>query len=143
MAERFPITPRPQEVYSNPNGDSIITFNLLNKPLQEMQVYPAIREMQRVINHAYPESTRIRPKQIQTEAGSIGWFAFVTGGIKEDSIHCMFILSVEDNMMFGSYHFPAEEMATDRRILVEILKSIRLQEVSAMRRQAVGNETAI
>ncbi len=91
-----------------------------------MQVYPAIKEMQRLISHAYPESIRLWAKELKADAGIIGWFAFVKGGIKEDSMHCMFILPVNDNMMLGSYHFPAEGMEEDRRVFVEILKSIRL-----------------
>lgn len=126
LTVKFPVSPRPQEIYINPEGNRIITFNLLDKPLQEMQVYPAIKEMQRLISHAYPESIRLWAKELKADAGIIGWFAFVKGGIKEDSMHCMFILPVNDNMMLGSYHFPAEGMEEDRRVFVEILKSIRL-----------------
>ena len=129
-AAKFPITPRPQEIYINPEGNKILTFNLLDKPLQEQQVYPAVLEMQRVIRHAYPESVRAQAKEIKTDAGTMGWFAFVTGGIKEDSIHCMFILPLDDNMMFGSYHFPAEQMEENRKIFMQMLKSIRIEVLS-------------
>lgn len=80
-----------------------------------------------MINHAYPESTRIEPKEIKTEAGRAGWFAFTTGGLKEDSVHCMFVFSVEGSMMFGSYHFPDREPEADRKIFMEMLKSIRVE----------------
>lgn len=129
-AVKFPISPRPQEIYINPKGNKILTFNLLDKPLQEQQVYPAILEMQRVISHVYPESIRAQAKEINTDAGTIGWFAFVTGGIKEDSMHCMFILPLDDNMMLGSYHFPAEQMEENRKIFMQMLRSIQLELLS-------------
>lgn len=128
MALKFPATPGPQEAYISQEGDRIFTFNLLDKSLQEQQVYQAIREIQRMMNHAYPESTRIEPKEIKTGAGRAGWFAFATGGLKEDSVHCMFVFSVEGSMMFGSYHFPDRELEADRKIFVEMLKSIRAEE---------------
>ncbi|MDE7198748.1 MAG: hypothetical protein K2O15_07675, partial [Lachnospiraceae bacterium] len=96
-----------------------------------------------MMNHAYPESTRIEPKEIKTGAGRAGLFAFATGGVKGDSVHCMFILPVNDNMMFGSYHFPAEEMERDRKFFLQMLRSIRVEEVSPMERQGVRNETGI
>jgi len=40
----------------------------------------------------------------------------------------MFVLSVEGSMMFGSYHFPDREPEADRRIFVEMLKSVRVEE---------------
>lgn len=130
VATKFPVSPRPQEIYINPEGNRILTFNLLDKPLQEQQVYPAVLEMQRVISHAYPESIRAQAKEIKTDAGIMGWFAFVTGGIKEDSIHCMFILPLDDSMMLGSYHFPEQGMEEDRKIFMQMLKSIRLEVLS-------------
>ena len=142
-AEKFPVTPRPQEIYINPEGNRILTFNLLDKPLQEQQVYPAVLEMQRVISHAYPESIRVQAKELKTDAGMIGWFAFVTGGIREDSMHCMFILPLDDNMMLGSYHFPAEQMEEERRIFMQRVKSIQLEVKSASGKQGGGNETGI
>lgn len=128
MALKFPTTPGPQEAYINQEETRIFTFNLLDKPLQEQQVYQAIWEIRKMLNHAWPESTRIEPKEIKTGAGRAGWFAFVTGGCKEDSVHCMFVLSVEGSMMFGSYHFPDRELEADRKIFVEMLKSIRVEE---------------
>lgn len=129
-AVKFPITPRPQEIYINPEGNKILTFNLLDKPLQEQQVYPAVLEMQRVISHVYPESVRARAKEIKTDAGTMGWFAFVTGGIKEDSMHCMFIMPLDDNMMLGSYHFPEEQMEENRKMFMQMLRSIQLEVLS-------------
>lgn len=127
MAARFPGIPRPQEVYRSRDGDRIITFNLLDKPLQEKQVYPAVREIERILGHIYPESVRIRARELRTEAGRIGWFSFITGGIRTDSVHCMFVLPVKDNMMLGSYHFPEGTMEADRKVFIEMLKSIRIQ----------------
>lgn len=126
MAVRFPGILRPQEVYSSRDGDRIITFNLLDKPLQERQVYPAAREIERILSHVYPESIQVRARELRTEAGRIGWFSFVTGGIRADSVHCMFVLPVKDNMMLGSYHFPAGTMEADRKMFLEMLKGIRL-----------------
>lgn len=83
-----------------------------------------------MISHVYPESIRAQAKEINTDAGTIGWFAFVTGGIKEDSMHCMFILPLDDNMMLGSYHFPAEQMEENRKIFMQMLRSIQLELLS-------------
>ena len=39
----------------------------------------------------------------------------------------MFVLPVKDNMMLGSYHFPEGTMEADRRMFIEMLKSISIQ----------------
>lgn len=96
-----------------------------------------------MISHVYPESIRAQAKELKADAGMIGWFAFVTGGIREDSMHCMFILPLDDNMMLGSYHFPAEQMEEDRKIFMQMLKSIQLEVKSASRKQGMRNETEI
>lgn len=125
MAVHFPAGPGPQEVYCSPEGNGILTCNLLDKPLQEEQVYPAAREIQWLIGRLYPESIRVTAREFRTDACRIGWFAFVTGGIREDSIHCMFILPLEDNMMFGSWHFPEPSWSEDRKRLLQMFESIR------------------
>ncbi len=123
MTAKFPSGIRPQEVYSNPEGSKVLTFNLWDKPLQEQQEYPKIETVHKLFGHMYPESTKVKPEEIKTEAGNIEWFAFAEG----TSIHCMFTLPIEENMLFGSYHFPAEGMETDKTLFVEILKSIRIK----------------
>ena len=80
-----------------------------------------------LLSHVYPESIQVRARELRTEAGRIGWFSFVTGGIRTDSIHCMFVLPVKDHMMLGSYHFPAGTMEEDRKMFLEMLKSISIQ----------------
>lgn len=123
MTAKFPSGIRPQEVYSNPEGSKVLTFNLWDKPLQEQQEYPKIETVHKLFGHMYPESTKVKPEEIKTEAGNIEWFAFAEG----TSIHCMFTLPIEESMLFGSYHFPVEEMETDKTLFVEILKSIRIK----------------
>ena len=123
MTAKFPSGIRPQEVYSNPEGSKVLTFNLWDKPLQEQQEYPKIETVHKLFGHMYPESTKVKPEEIKTEAGNIEWFAFAEG----TSIHCMFTLPIEESMLFGSYHFPVAEMETDKTLFVEILKSIRIK----------------
>ena len=125
MAVHFPAVPRPQEVYSSPEGNGILTCNLLDKPLREEQVYPAVREIQWLIGRLYPESIRVTAREFRTDACRIGWFAFVTGGTREDSMHCMFVLPLEDNMMFGSWHFPEPLWTENRKRLLQMFESIR------------------
>ena len=39
-----------------------------------------------------------------TSAGAAGIFAFITGGIREDAYHSIFILPVDEKMLLGSFH---------------------------------------
>lgn len=126
IAHKFPYAIKPQETFTNPEDDRFLTWNLLDKPLQETQVYPAIREIQKLINHIYPECILKPAGQIQAETWTAGYFVFVTGGIQYDVAHCMFILPVREKMMLGSYHFPIEKMADDMQVFMEILKSIQI-----------------
>lgn len=123
-AKKFPYEKRPQEIFMNSQGEQIITLNLLEKQLMESQAYGAICEIERLIQHAYPES--IRQHAVYTRAGDklVGFFTFITGGLVEDQLHILFILSLLQRMMLGSYHFPAgyEEQGkeTFRRIIMDI-----------------------
>ena len=128
IAKKFPYNSKPQEIYMDLDGRKMITFNLLEKQLRETQVYPAIREMERLINHLYPESIRKTARLFKVNAGVSGRFLFITGGMEYDTAHCMFILPVNEKMMLGSYHFPEENIKEDEGVLLEILKSIRVKD---------------
>ncbi|MBQ6887082.1 MAG: hypothetical protein IJN54_06180 [Lachnospiraceae bacterium] len=39
----------------------------------------------------------------------------------------MFLISISERMMFGSYHFPAEQMQEERSFFIEIVKSIEVR----------------
>ena len=124
-ARKFPYSIKPQEIYTNPEADRIFTLSMLDRQLQENQVYSAIREMQRLISHIYPESIRKSARGLRTCAGVAGWFSFGTGGLEGDILHYMFILPLNDQMMFGSFHFPEETIEEDDEVFFNALKNIR------------------
>lgn len=128
ITKKFPYNSKPQEIFADLYVSKIITFNLLDKQLQDEQVYLAIKEIQRLINHLYPESIRKAARLLKVDAGISGRFIFATGGMKYDTAHCMFILPVNERMMLGSYHFPLENMKENEDALLEILKSIWIKE---------------
>ena len=126
LARKFPYRTTPQEVFSNTQAEQIITFSLLEKQLQENQVYTAAREIQRVISHIYPESIREQARMIRIQAGPAGIFAFITGGIREDVYHSMFILFVDEKMLLGSFHLPEGQAESGRKTCMDIMRSIEL-----------------
>ena len=124
IAKKFPYNSKPQEIFADLQERKILTFNLLDKQLVDEQVYPAIKEIQRLINRLYPESIRKEASLYRVDAGMSGRFIFSTGGMEYDTAHYMFILPVNERMMFGSYHFPLEEIAEEEAVLLDILRSI-------------------
>ncbi len=126
LARKFPYRTTPQEVFSDTQAEQIITFSLLDKQLQEKQVYTAVREIQRVISHIYPESIREQARMIRIQAGPAGIFAFITGGIREDVYHSMFILSVDEKMLLGSFHLPEGQAESGRKTCMDIMRSIQI-----------------
>ena len=126
LARKFPYRTTPQEVFSNTQAEQIITFSLLEKQLQENQVYTAAREIQRVISHIYPESIREQARMIRIQAGAAGIFAFITGGIREDAYHSIFILPVDEKMLLGSFHLPEGQAESGRKTRMDIMRSIEL-----------------
>lgn len=123
VEKKFPYGQGPQEIYMDHTGEKIITFNLLDKALEEKQVYSAVREIQVLIGHLYPESIRQQAGCIRAKEETAGWFSFATGGLTEDCIHILFVLSLEGKMMFGSYHFPAGDEAEERKTFQKIIRS--------------------
>ena len=121
----FPYRQKPQEIYASQDTDHIITLNILDKELQEKQIYPAIFEIKRLIGHMYPESIKEAPTLIRTEAGKAGYFSYITGGIKSDYYHYMFVLPIRGKLMVGSSHFPKNHFKKERLLLFDILKSIK------------------
>lgn len=130
VEERFPYQSKPQEIRMDEDGKTIFTLNLLEKQLEEGQIQAAVREIQRIITHIYPESIRNHARCIKVEAGMTGWFSFVTGGLADDNCHIMFIMSVLGQMLFGSYHFPAGQEKEEKENFFEILRSIRITETN-------------
>lgn len=126
LEKLFPYRQKPQEIYASPNTDHIITLNIMEKKLQEKQIYPAILEMQRLIGHMYPESIQDPPTVIRTEAGKAGYFSYITGGIECDNYHYMFVLPIRGKMMMGSSHFSKGQFEKERPILLDVLKSIKV-----------------
>lgn len=127
LEKRFPYEQKPQEVYMNSDGRKIITFNLLEKRLKENQIYAAVGEIQKMINHIYPESIRERTRSINTGSGRIGWFSYITGGVAEDNYHIMFLLPIDEKMMFGSYHFPLGQLEDEKKTFLDIITSIEVR----------------
>lgn len=126
--KKFPYHSKPQEIFADDGVSRIITFNILEKQLQNQQVYLAIHEIQTVIVHMYPESVKEPAQKKSTEIGDAAFFSYVTGGIKEDNGHIMFIVSVQEKMMLGGYHFPAAQLNDERETFLEILQSIQVKE---------------
>ena len=98
----FPYGQKPQEIYADSTGEKIITFNVLQNVLEEKQVYIAIREVQRMIGHLYPESIRRCAR----------------------CIHILFILPMNGKMMLGSYHFPEGDEAEETEVFLKIIRNI-------------------
>lgn len=128
VEKRFPYDSKPQEVRMDEDGKTILTLNLLEKQLEEGQLSSAIREMQRMITHIYPESIRNHARCMKMKAGMLGWFSFVTGGLADDNCHIMFLMSVSGKMMLGSYHFPAGQEQEEKENFFKILKSMQVVE---------------
>ncbi len=127
ITKKFPYNIHPQEIFMNPEISRILTLEVLEKPLQDMQVYPAIMEIQRLIRHIYPESIREPARILQVSAGKIGTFTFITGSVKGDMAHYMFILPLHESMMLGGYHYPAESEAGEQAHILRILQSMRVR----------------
>lgn len=129
VAVKFPYRKHPQDVYADLEAGRMLTLNLLEKPLQEKQVYPAIWEMQRILSHLYPESIRETARLIKSGEGAAGYFLFTTGGIDHDTCHAMFLLPVHGRMLMGGFHFPEGQNGESKAVFHRILGSI--QTVSA------------
>ena len=127
-ARKFPYDLPPQEIYMDDAGKRILTFNLLEKSLDKNQVYSAVREMQRMIGHIYPESIHDHARGIHVRGRIVGWFSFVTGGVEEDSIHIMFVTPLQNKMMLGSYHFPSQNEAEESENFRKLIRSISVKE---------------
>lgn len=125
VAKKFPYRQKPQEIFASLDTHCILTFNLLEKPLQEKQVYPAILEIQRVIGHIYPESVLESSTLFQAKTGKAGYFSFITGGMECNNCHYMFVLPIDGKMMLGSYHFPESQTREESPVFFEVLNSIR------------------
>lgn len=63
---------------------------------------------------------------IRIKAGVAGIFAFITGGIREDAYHSMFILSLDEKMLLGSFHLPEGQAESGRKTCMDIMRSIEL-----------------
>lgn len=125
IAKKFPYRQKPQEIFVSLDAHCILTLNLLEKTLQEKQVYPAILEIQRVIGHIYPESVMEPSTLFQAKAGKVGYFLFMTGGMEYNNFHYMFVLPIDGNMMMGSYHFPESQTREESLVFFDALNSIR------------------
>lgn len=125
VAKKFPYRRKPQEIYVSPDTCHIITLNIFGKTLHENQIYPAIKEIKRLISQMYPESIQESPRLFETKTGMAGYFSFVTGGIEYSNLHYMFVIPIGGRMMMGSSHFPETLIKEEQMIFLEVLKSIQ------------------
>ena len=126
LSERFPGSTGPEEIFADSGADRMLTLSRLGKHLQERQVYPAVREIQRVVSRVYPESVRDQAQTITVQTGSAGFFSFLTGGIAGDTCHFVFILpDADEKMLLGGLHLPAGELRSGKGMLAEIIRSIQ------------------
>lgn len=144
-AEHFLHGQRPQEIWMDKYGSRILTFNLLELSLQEKQVSSAVREIQKMIGRLYPESIRESAQNLEAGGVTAGWFSFLTGGIREDQCHIMFVMPVNERMMFGSYHFPAGQKKEEQHVFWGMLKSVQMrkdtgEDGSGCKRQSIWTD---
>ncbi len=126
VKKKFPYDRRPEEIYMDSEGKRILTFSLLETSLGEKQVHSAVREIQRMTGHLYPESIRQQAAVLRTAGGAAGWFSFITGGLEEDCVHILFLMSLSGKMMLGSYHFPAQNAKEEKEKGRKLIKSISI-----------------
>lgn len=124
VKKKFPYDRRPQEIYMDSEGKRILTFSMPGKSLGEKQVHGAVREIQRMMGHLYPESIWQQAAVMKAEGGAAGWFSFVTGGLEEDCFHILFLMSLAGKMLLGSYHFPAQNVKEENEKGRKLIKSI-------------------
>lgn len=126
--KKFPYRKKPQEIFTNSDASQILTLDLVEQHLVQNEVYPAIWEMQRLISHMYPESIKETSQQLNLRVGKVGYFSFVTGGIKCDSCHYMFVMEIGGKMVMGSYHSSESIMKESRTFIMEVLRNMQLSQ---------------
>lgn len=124
----FPYKVQPKEIFGLEEEKKVFTLQLLSKPLGEDQVYAAVKEIRRVIEKKYPESSRLFIKRKKLKAGEAGWFSFVTGREEKEEVHYMFILSFNGELLLGSYHFPEREEGEELSVFHQLLKEMKKAE---------------
>lgn len=122
LEQKFPYDSRPREIYGNENGSRLMTFELSDQELSEGEVRAAAFAVQKLIGHMYPESVEKQAAEAETPAGKAGWFYYVTGGIKGEQGHILFVLPVDGRMLLGGFHFSAEMERIEEELFLSMLE---------------------
>lgn len=121
VEQKFPYDSRPREIYGDEKVSRLITFELSDQELSEGEVSAAAFAVQKLVLHMYPESVEKQAVEAETPAGKAGWFYYVTGGIKGEQGHILFVLAVDGRMLLGGFHFPAEMERIEEELFLEML----------------------
>ena len=126
IRKKFPYILKPEYIFSNEQNSQIITFSFLHKELRTEQIEQAIWGIQRIITHRYPENIRDYACCLDHIGVDTGYFSFWTGGIPNGEYHAVFIMSVQNRMMLGTYHCNANYEGQAKDAVLQILKRTKV-----------------
>ena len=138
IKKKFPYIAKPEYIWVNEQEMQIITFHLLHKELKNEQIKLAIKEIQRMIVHRYPESIGDYACHLDNIAVDTGYFSFWTGGIPNGEYHVLFIMAVHERMMLGTYHCNADYEEQANNMVFQMLKKARVNK--AIRKEMIINK---
>lgn len=123
---KFPYISKPEYIFWKEQNSQIVTFSLLHKELRNEQIESAIREIQQMITHRYPKNIRDYACCLDHTGVDTGYFSFWTGGIPNGEYHAVFIMSVQDRMMLGTYHCNVDYEKQAKDAVLQILKRTKV-----------------
>lgn len=125
---KFPMEQRPPIIWSNLEGSVTFTFNQMNQKVQEPELYQVRDDLGNLILSVYPHYIFTDKGQVIREKGSCQWTEFLNPVVGGMLYSILFTACIEEQLLIGMFNCPADGKEDWKRVVLEIIATIRKEE---------------
>jgi len=122
----YPPENRPDIIKCNEKGDTRITLNIIDSPLNEEHVEKLKDGMKERVKNTNPINVFYEDGVLEVDSKNIGFFEFKSYTIYEPLCNLMFFLEFEGKTLMGTFSCPYAEYGEWRDIAFQVIKTIRV-----------------
>lgn len=124
-AVKYPGPEGPEWVYSNESGDISITFTLEKGEIKPEEI-PEVRDvLSREMKRLYPASAIEEKKTIGDGENLVSTFSMDIPLIDGDCYHLLFLRTVREGLVIGSFDCSIKEKKQWQQIMMQILETLK------------------
>lgn len=124
---KYPMEQRPPVIKTSENVDIDFTFNLLPQSIPDGYLEKTVDTVKKALRRYQPANVFCDKGILELDTVQVVWFDFLSNGVDGRIYNFMYYLSMGDKTMNGVFNCPIKKTEDWKPIVLEILKTIRVE----------------